>query len=117
MVSRPTIFIGRNAIDALKGYLAQHGLRKVSLVADQNTYAVLGKQAEAALLADGLDVNRILLEGGEIIVDEEQVVDVMLRNDSRERAFIAVGSGTITDIVRFVTLQTGGAFLSMPTAP
>ncbi len=117
MLERPFISIGSDATQALLGYLAQHGLRRLSLVADRNTFAVLGERVEARLLAAGLDVNRILLDGAEIIVDERQVVDVMLRNDSRERAFLAVGSGTVTDIVRFVSLQTGGAFLSMPTAP
>jgi glycerol-1-phosphate dehydrogenase [NAD(P)+] len=92
-------------------------LARISLVADENTYAVLGSRVETALRRAGLDVNLILLAGRDIIVDEQQVIEVMLRNDSRERAFIAVGSGTITDIARFVSLQTGGAFISMPTAP
>jgi len=117
MVERPTIYIGRSAVEPLIAFLAQRGLRRLSLVADRNTYAVLGQQVENVLRNTGVDVNRIVLEGDEIIVDEQQVVEVMLRNDDRQRAFLAVGSGTITDIVRFVTLQTGGAFLSMPTAP
>ncbi len=117
MIPRPSIYIGTRAVEPLTAYLNQHQLKRISLVADSNTYRVLGKQVEASLRAQGYDVNLIYLEGSEIIVDELQVVDVMLRNDSRERAFLAVGSGTITDITRFVTLQTGGAFLSMPTAP
>ena len=36
---------------------------------------------------------------------------------AHDRAFVAAGSGTVTDIVRFVTLQTGGAFISLPTVP
>ncbi len=117
MIPRPSIYIGRGAVDRLQAYLAEHNLRRLALVADANTYAALGDRVEAALRGTGLDVLTILLAGPEIIVDESQVIDVMLRNDARERAFLAVGSGTVTDIARFVTLQTGGAFISLPTAP
>ena len=117
MITRPSIYIGRAAVDRLQAYLAEHNLRRLALVADANTYAALGDRVEAALRGVGLDVLTILLAGPEIIVDESEVIDVMLRNDARERAFLAVGSGTVTDIARFVTLQTGGAFISLPTAP
>ena len=116
-ITRPSIYIGRGAVDRLQAYLAEHNLRRTALVADANTYAALGGRVEAALRGAGLDVLTILLAGPEIIVDEAQVIDVMLRNDAGERAFLAVGSGTVTDIARFVTLQTGGAFISLPTAP
>lgn len=117
MITKPHIYIGQDAIDQLLTYITGRGLRRFSLVADANTYAGLGKEVEARLAAAGLDVCTILLTGREVIVDELQVIDVMLRNEARDRAFLAVGSGTITDITRFVTLQTGGAFISVPTAP
>jgi glycerol-1-phosphate dehydrogenase [NAD(P)+] len=37
--------------------------------------------------------------------------------DQQERTFVAVGSGTITDITRFVSHRTRGQFISVPTAP
>ncbi len=117
MITRPHIHIGQDAVEQLLAYVTREGLHRFSLVADANTYAALGKEVEARLAAAGLDVRTILLTGPEVIVDELQVVDVMLRNQARDRAFLAVGSGTITDITRFVTLQTGGAFISVPTAP
>jgi glycerol-1-phosphate dehydrogenase [NAD(P)+] len=111
------IYIGNQVIEQLIGYLAQQQLQRLALVADSHTYAALGQRVETALRSAGFDVQLILIGGDEIIVDEMQVVEVMLRNDNRQRAFLAVGSGTITDIARFVTLQTGGAFISLPTAP
>jgi glycerol-1-phosphate dehydrogenase [NAD(P)+] len=117
MIVRPTIILEGGAHARLPAYLADHGIRRVALVADANTYAALGRRVEAMLTGNDLDVCTILLHGPEVIVDEQQVIDVMLRNDDRDRAFLAVGSGTVTDIVRFVTLQTGGQFFSAPTAP
>jgi glycerol-1-phosphate dehydrogenase [NAD(P)+] len=117
MITRPTIYAGRGAVERLLAYLEERNLRRVTLVADANTYAALGDRVEATLRSAGIDVLTLLLAGPEIIVDESQLIDVMLRNDARDRTFLAVGSGTVTDIVRFVTLQTGGVFISLPTAP
>jgi glycerol-1-phosphate dehydrogenase [NAD(P)+] len=117
MNTRPFIYIGSQAVDQLIDYLAHHGMRRVTIVADTNTYDVLGARTKEALAVAGIDVHPVILTGPEVIVDEQQVVEVMLHNDAQERTFVAVGSGTITDIVRFVTLQTKSAFISLPTAP
>ena len=72
---------------------------------------------EATLLAAGLDVRKVLLYGEEIIADAERVFQVMVALDSTPRALVAVGSGTITDITRFVSHRTRLPFLSTPSAP
>ena len=64
MTHRPSIFIGRDAIVHLIGYISTHKLARISLVADENTYAVLGSRVETALRGAGLDVNLILLDFG-----------------------------------------------------
>jgi glycerol-1-phosphate dehydrogenase [NAD(P)+] len=42
---------------------------------------------------------------------------VLLKIDRQERVFVAVGSGTITDISRLVSHRTRTSFVSLPTAP
>ena len=41
----------------------------------------------------------------------------MVTTDREPRTYVAVGSGTITDITRFVSWRTGNPFVAMPTAP
>jgi glycerol-1-phosphate dehydrogenase [NAD(P)+] len=51
-----------------------------------------------------------------VIADEYSVHQVLKALDGREQTLIAVGSGTITDIVRFVCFQARLPFVSVPTA-
>jgi glycerol-1-phosphate dehydrogenase [NAD(P)+] len=106
-----------DAIPPLLDYCREKGLTRFFLVADKNTYSVLGQRVEAALLAQGWDVKTILLTGAEIVTNENSIVQVQVETSGESRTFLAVGSGTITDITRFVSHRSHDPFLSIPTAP
>ena len=111
------VYLGAETIDSLVRYCAAHQLNQFALVADDNTYPVLGQQVEGALKDRGCDVSTIILRGPEIIADEQYCVQVLLHADRADRTYLAVGSGTITDVTRFVSHRTKAAFISIPTAP
>lgn len=90
---------------------------KLLLVADRNTYAAEGKAVAEALLAAGFDLKQVVFKGEEVVADAAHVLDVLVEADRQERIFIAVGSGTLTDITRFASHRTKTSFISMPTAP
>ncbi len=91
----------------------QHAL----LVADENTYPVCGWQVDEKLREAGVGVTRLILSGQpSVIADEYSVLQVLKALDGQEQTLIAVGSGTITDIVRFVCFQARLPFVSVPTA-
>jgi glycerol-1-phosphate dehydrogenase [NAD(P)+] len=110
------IYVGKNAGDQLLDFCRKRGLPKLRLVADANTYAAAGQALEARLQAAGFDTKLSLLEGAEVIADERHFVQVMLDNGDDERTFIAIGSGSITDITRFVSYHTRSGFIAYPTA-
>jgi len=111
------VYIGQDAIGQLLCYCEEYALAKFVLVADQNTYPAMGKAVEAALKGRGADVITVVLTGDEVIADEHYLLQVLFRTDQQDRVFIAVGSGTITDITRFVSFKTRTSFISVPTAP
>src|SRR3990172_3271934 len=111
------VYIGRDAMSNLIRYCESQQLDRFTLVADPNTYPVLGKAVEDALKGRGLDVNTVVLTGKKIIADEHYIMQVLVRADRQNRVYLAVGSGTITDIVRFVSHRTQSTFISIPTAP
>jgi glycerol-1-phosphate dehydrogenase [NAD(P)+] len=51
------------------------------------------------------------------VADAHHLLRVLLVSDRADVTFLAVGSGTITDITRFVSHRTGSPFISVPTAP
>ena len=110
------IYVGDNAIAELLAYCDQQDLDEFVLVADTNTYAALGKLVDEAL-RQRYEVTTIVLTGDEIKADEKFLMKTLVQAPVKPQTFIAVGSGTITDITRFVSYRTRNPFISMPTAP
>jgi glycerol-1-phosphate dehydrogenase [NAD(P)+] len=115
--TRIPVYIGIETIPELLKYCRSQGFDKFLLVADQNTYLAFGKTVEEALKSMGYDVILARLEGKEIIADEYYLTQVFLKADRLDRIFLAVGSGTLTDITRFTSHRTKTSFISIPTAP
>ena len=110
------VYIGNETIDRLIKFCQEKNFTKFLLVCDQNTYSVLGKSVEGALLAQGYNVVTTCLTGKEVIADEHYLVQVLVKADREERIFLAVGSGTLTDISRFISFKTKTSFIGVPTA-
>lgn len=117
MKDRLPVYIGDQAVEEFIRFCMQQGRREYLLVADQNTYQALGQVVDEALRAQGFDVVTVVLKGQEVLADEHYLVRVFLSYDLKDRLFLAVGSGTITDITRFVSHRLGKPFISLPTAP
>src|SRR5258706_7335749 len=111
------IYVGPDAVQQLVQYCATKQLSRFTLIADNNTFAALGERVEAALKDQDYDVTSIILTGKEIIADEHYLVQILLRAPVEPSTFIAVSSGTLTDLTRFTSHRKGNPFISMPTAP
>ena len=111
------IYIGHDAIKELVRYCEARQLEHLAVIGDSNTHAVLGERVQEALRAAGHEVTRIALTGAEVIADERYLVQALVQAPVGPCTFLAVGSGTITDITRFVSHRTGRRFIALPTAP
>ncbi len=111
------VYIGSDAIAELMRYCRAQSFERLTLVADENTYPALGRRLENALAGGGFAVETVVLRGPEVIPDEHYVVQVLLEAPVDGRPYLAVGSGTLTDIVRFASHRTRTRFISVPTAP
>ncbi|UJF34568.1 sn-glycerol-1-phosphate dehydrogenase [Paenibacillus hexagrammi] len=114
------IVIERGAIEQVAEYLLQSGYRHVTLVADELTQRVAGERLRGLLEAAQLQVSASVIREntlGEVAADEEAIVQVLLDTPISSQVLIAVGSGTVHDIVRFAAHRTKRPFLSVPTAP
>lgn len=116
-MTRFPVYIGNDAISRLLDHCAENDLRAFLLVADENTWEVIGRHVAAALEGTGADLVTAVLRGEEVVADAHYLTEVMVAADRIERTFIAVGSGTVTDITRLVSHRTRASFISLPTAP
>ena len=118
MTHRPqAVTIDDRAVEHLVEFCQAHGLDKLFLVADKQTFAAQGQAVETALRGAGFDLKQIVFTNEEVIADAEHVFDVLIAAGGEARTFIAVGSGTLTDITRFASHRTHSQFISVPTAP
>lgn len=112
-----TVTIDNQAISHLIDYCRRHEIAKLALIADHNTYGVLGRAVEADLKRQGFDVASILFDTPEVVADARHILQILVTADRAPRTYVAVGSGTLTDITRFASWRTGNPFVAMPTAP
>ncbi|MBC8079884.1 MAG: sn-glycerol-1-phosphate dehydrogenase [Gorillibacterium sp.] len=111
--------IASKAIQKVAPYLVKRGIKHVTVVADRHT-----KEAAANLLLLELanrEVNFDLVilsenEQGDVAADEATLVEALLGIKDQSQAVLAVGSGTIHDIVRFASFKMKKSFISVPTA-
>lgn len=111
------IYIGTDALHRLVLFCQESGFTRFNLVADTNTYPILGKAVHDRLLAQGWQVQPNLMPGQGLIADESALAQVLLQSGAEERTYVVVGSGTLTDIVRLISHRTRNRFISLPTAP
>lgn len=108
--------IGPDALRHLRLYCQSLSAERFTLVCDTNTYAALGQRVEETLDRAGLRVSVVVLPGDEVVADERYLVRLLVQAPPGDQVFLAVGSGTITDITRYIAFRTRNPFISVPTA-
>ncbi|HEX3053359.1 MAG TPA: sn-glycerol-1-phosphate dehydrogenase [Aggregatilineaceae bacterium] len=116
MASDVYIYVGQHAVEHLTEYSAAFAEQRFTLISDTNTRAALGVQIEHAFQAAGLSFTSIVLEGEEIIADEKYLMQALIQSPPGDQIFVAIGSGTITDITRYISFRTRNPFIATPTA-
>jgi glycerol-1-phosphate dehydrogenase [NAD(P)+] len=112
----PEVYIGKNALDEFLGFIHREGYNAFFLVCDKNTFPVLGERILKLIRVKGKDVLFINLDPEGLISDEVALSRVFAAYDGKPRLFISVGSGTITDLTRFVSQKSQNPFVSFPSA-
>ncbi len=109
------VVVSPDAGDALVSYCRDR-FSHCTVVSDERTWEVAGRAIAEALESAGVKVGTIHLHGEEVVADERFLTDGFVQADVDTEAFIAAGSGTITDITRFISHRMRRAFISAPTA-
>jgi glycerol-1-phosphate dehydrogenase [NAD(P)+] len=112
------VVIDENAFDRLGGFLTAHRWSRPFVVMDANTEEVAGGRVVAALAHENLRVGALCFpERHGLLADEAHVarLDEALAGMEAD-SIVAVGSGVITDLTRYVASHLGRPFISVPTA-
>ncbi len=117
-ITPPLFHLVPDFTDSLAEFCQTSGYSGFHLVADRNTYPILGHSVQACLQSLGCQVRLTILEGTPLLAGGDAVLQLFVQSEPEvPEAFVSVGSGTITDIVRFVSYHLHRPFISFPTAP
>ena len=108
------IEIGQGAVYKLREYTQNY--RHILLVADNNTYAVCGKQAED-LLADRLAKVFVYQRDGILVPNEVAVAEMEQFLTAEIDLIIGIGSGVIQDLCKYVSFRHNLPYHIVATAP
>ncbi|MFD2328699.1 sn-glycerol-1-phosphate dehydrogenase [Cohnella sp. GCM10020058] len=116
------ILLAPGASARLPDYLKEKGHRRALLVGDPITIEAAGGGRLAAELRDrGIATETTLITAnpaGDVVANEASIVQALLDIQRyRSDVAVAVGAGTLHDIVRYAAFSAGLPFISVPTAP
>jgi glycerol-1-phosphate dehydrogenase [NAD(P)+] len=113
-IATRSIVIERSLEDAEAELIGPLGLGpSLAVVSDRNTFDVLGRRVERAL-ASIAAVESVVLDAPRA---EFATVDALRPRAAAADALIAVGSGTINDLCKYLAHETGRPYAVLATAP
>lgn len=88
---------------------------KPILIADENTYKACGKDIIKKLKKEKINYDLLILPKN-AHADEKHLCKVLL-NTNYNSLIVSIGSGSLTDIARYISFKLNLKFVSVPTAP
>lgn len=112
------IVIEKEAIVFLPSLIKQYNFKKIFIVADANTYKVAGEITETALQGNGFDLKKYIFEDEEhLIPDEKAVGKLLIQIPNDTELILAIGSGTLNDLSRYLSYKLNIPYFIVVTAP
>lgn len=113
-----TIVIQKGVIDnELIAFLKDHGYQRLTVVCDKKSYRVAGKNVCSALDKNAIGYKLHIFQAEPLTPDEHSVGNLTMGLDMDCDILLAVGSGTINDLCRYVSAVVGKEFCTVGTAP
>ena len=109
--------ISAGALQKLPEYIRRYGHGKSLVVCDRNTYRACGEQVKKILDEAGCANSLHILSSENVVPDEAALGELLVSLDPETDLIVAVGTGTINDMCKFVSYQLGIEYFIVGTAP
>ena len=116
-IDMKAVIVGSNAIEELPRIMEEANYKKAFLVADKNTYEVAGKKVEDTFDEANIAYSTYVYKEDGLIPDETAIGSLCMAYDDTCDIIIAIGAGTINDIVKFFSYKMKLSFYVVGTAP
>ncbi len=109
--------IGPGAIEKVPVLIREAGYGKAFLISDCNTHKAAGEKLFGLLQKEGIPTVSCVLGDQQLVPDEKTVGSLLMNFEPTCDLILAVGSGTINDLSRFISYQLGLPYYIVATAP
>lgn len=115
IIPMKSILIGSGVIKQLNSSLkAANFPKKIAIISDENTHFAAGAEIERILCKE-YEVCSVVMPPD--IHPDERNIELLNAYTSTSEAFIAVGGGTISDLVKYTSFKRGIPYACVPTCP
>lgn len=111
------IDIGQGALKRLPSVIRELGYQKVFMVADVNTYKAAAAEIEALFQAEKMDCETLVLNEEEPVPDEASLGRILAACPRDTDVILAVGTGTINDMCKYISCRLKLDYIIAATAP
>lgn len=117
-VSIDKIIIENGALKKIPGILKNYIYKKIFLVADKNTYKAAGERVEQLIKDSGFLCKVMVYDREDDLVPDERAIGEFLVNiEKNTDVIIAVGTGVINDLSKYVGSRLNIPSIIVATAP
>lgn len=113
------VVIKQKAEEEIPSILAEQSAGKRGLmICDDNTWELAGGRILEVLSNKGYEIRVCMLNQKPMVIpNEKAITQILLEFEPSMDFLIAVGSGTINDLTRFISHRTGKPYIIFATAP
>ncbi|MDF2942116.1 MAG: sn-glycerol-phosphate dehydrogenase [Herbinix sp.] len=112
-----SIIIEPEALNKLPDMISSIGCKKPFLVYDLTTYSIVGQKLQELIKLIKIPYTSYVIKDAEPIPDEKVLGEVLIHFDPACDFIVAVGSGTINDLCRFLSFKLNLPYMIIATAP
>ena len=107
------VYIEKNAINRLSDICSAYN--SVLVVADENTFNAAGEKTLNVLVDK--KINKVIFDGKAVLVPDEKAINTVMAALCDAEVIIAIGSGVIQDLCKYVSFKTDIPYIDVATAP
>lgn len=108
--------VQKNAIEKIPEVIKDLGCASPLVVSDVNTEIAAGKAIKYILKKHNIKYKEFTYPDNHLIADPEALGRLLVNTDTETDIIIAVGSGTLNDICKFIAFKTGKKMMIAATA-
>ena len=112
------IILGKNLLNEIIDIVSDFKNKNIFMISDSNTNKVYGEKIYNLLIKNGFNIKHNVYEGVPILEPNEKALGkALIEIEPNTSLIIAVGSGTINDLARFLSYKLKIPYIILPTAP